>query len=117
MELTFRNGALSDATVRVYAGGTSTEIAAGRTYMGAKTNPKVFRVTAGDYDVEVKAIEISGSPTHRFEGVSIEGGGRAERSYDFASGTLRLGAVQGGELVDVTLGVKSAESERVYGRR
>lgn len=40
-----RNGELSDASVRVYHAGTNEQVAAGRTYRGAKTNPRKFRIT------------------------------------------------------------------------
>ncbi len=113
-----RNGARSDATVRVYVAGTSDQVAAGRTYTGEKSNPKTFRITAGNYDVEVKCIEITGGPEHRFEGVAVEPRGRAERSHEFVSGTLKVGALQGegGELVDATIYVLDFASGKAVGQ-
>ncbi len=111
-----RNGALSDATVRVYVAGTSDQVAAGRTYTGEKTNPKTFRITSGDYDVEVKSVEITGGPEHRFEGITVEPGGRAEHSHEFTSGTLKVGAVQGSELVDATTHVVDLASGKPIGQ-
>ena len=108
-----RNGELSDVTLRVYVAGTNEEVAAGRTYKGEKTNPKTFTLTSGDYDVTLKAIEISNAPTHRLTGVTIEPSGRSEHSHEFQSGTLRLGATKGGELVDATLGIKAEDGKAV----
>ena len=52
-----RNGAPSDATLRVYRAGTNDEVAAGRTYTSERSNPKRFELSAGTYDVLVQAIE------------------------------------------------------------
>ncbi len=111
-----RNGELSDATVRVYVAGTGDDVAGGRTYVAARTNPATFRITAGDYDVEIGSVEISSKPKHRFTGITVEPGGRAERSHDFVSGTLEVGAVQGAELVDATIRVISVETGKPVGQ-
>jgi Ca-activated chloride channel family protein len=111
-----RNGALSDATVRVYVAGSRDEVAAGRTYTGAKTNPASFRITAGDYDVEIGSVEISSKPEHRFAGVTVDPGGRAERAHEFVSGTLKVGAAQGGELVDATARVVDLATGKPVGQ-
>ncbi len=111
-----RNGELTDATVRVYVAATGDEVAGGRTYVADRTNPATFRITAGDYDVEIGSIEISSKPKYRFTGITVEPGGRAERSHDFVSGTLKVGAVQGGELVDATIHVISIETGKPVGQ-
>ncbi len=111
-----RNGALSDATVRVYVAGTRDEVAGSRTYTGEKSNPTTFRITAGDYDVEIGSVEISSKPRHRFEAVAVEPGGRAERAHEFVSGTLKVGAVKGGELVDATCYVVDATTGKSVGQ-
>jgi Ca-activated chloride channel family protein len=98
-----RNGALSDATVTVYVAGTREVAASGRSYTQPTHNPKVVRVTAGGYDVEVASVEIAGGPERRVEGVEVGPGGRAEVAHAFRSGTVRIGTVRGGELVDATV--------------
>ena len=105
-----RNGALSDATVRVYVAGTRDQVAAGRTYTSASSNPIEFRVTAGDYDVEIGSVEIKGASRHQLSPIAVEPRGRAERSHEFKSGTLKVGAVRGAELVDATTYVVDAAS-------
>ena len=110
-----RNGELSDAAVRVYKAGTEEEVDASRTYTGERSNPTVFRLTPGVYDAVVKSVEISGDAEHRFEGVELEPGGRAERAHDFASGSLAAGAVAGEELVDAVVRVVDAASGKEVG--
>lgn len=113
-----RNGVLSDATVNFLLAGTKTSAAAGRTYRSAESNPKVQRLTAGTYDVEISSVEIANKPTRRWEGVVVEPGGRVELAHEFVSGTLRIGAVRAGELVDATVSIRDAETrEAVDGSR
>ena len=112
-----RNGALSDATVNVFVAGTKQNIARGRTYTKQRTNPHVFQLTGGTYDVVVKTVEVDGRPEHRFSNIHIQGGGgRVEHSHDFASGMLQVGAVHAGALVDVTVQIRNAEGAVAQGR-
>ena len=72
-----------------------------------RTNPHVFQLTGGTYDVVVKTVEVDGRPEHRFSNIYIQGGGgRVEHSHDFASGMLQVGAVHAGALVDVTVQIR-----------
>jgi len=115
-----RDGALSDALYSVYVAGTRDLAASGRTYRGADSNPKRVRITAGGYDVEMGALEIAGKPMHSFGRVEVAPQGRVELAHDFTSGTLRVGAVRGSELVDATVRVvdqatgKAVDSSRTY---
>lgn len=111
-----RNGQLSDATVNVYKSGTRENVARGRTYTSANSNPKVFKITPGEYDLIIKSVEISGENKHEFKVVAVEAGAKTERAHDFASGTLKIGAVHKEELVDATLNVVNAETNEPVGR-
>lgn len=111
-----RNGALSDATVVIYSAGTQEQVGAGRTYANESSNPRSFELTAGTYDVEVKAIEIGGDPKHRFEGIAVEPGGAIELAHDWSSGILKVGAVRDGELVDATVNVLSVQRNASEGQ-
>ncbi len=53
-----RNGMVSRAGLRVYIAGTTTEVAAGVTYASSSSNPHVFTMTAGTYDVLVRPGEV-----------------------------------------------------------
>ncbi len=100
-----RNGEPTDATVHVYAAGTRREAAKGRTY----SRPRSFTLTAGSYDLSIKALGVAGGPTFTIKDVAVEGQARVERSHDFASGGLRVGAVAGGELVDAVVYIAPVE--------
>lgn len=68
----------------------------------------VLELTAATYDVVVRSVEIAGRPEARFENVSVRGSQRADRTHEFSSGTLRIGAVAGGELVDAVVQIRDA---------
>lgn len=109
---TTRNGELSDATITVYNAGTKEHVSSSRTYRSSTTNPKIFKITPGAYDILIGAIEISSKPEHLFENVIVKGAKKVERSFDFASSTLKIGAVNAAELVDVVVRVINAESNK-----
>jgi Ca-activated chloride channel family protein len=111
------NGALSDATVSVHPAGQPAQAAAGRTYNAATSNPKVFRVPPGVYDVRVKALELANDNAHVFEKVEVKAGGRAERTHALASGVLKIGATQGGALIDAAVNLKDAAGQPAKGGR
>ena len=102
-----RNGELSDATIAIFQPGTRTQVAGGRSYRDAKTNPAVFAVTTGAYDIQVGSVEIEGADARRFEKVEVKAGERVERKVEYQSGDVLIGARQAGKLVDVTLAVRA----------
>lgn len=106
-----RNGKLSDASIIVYVSGTTQQVASSRSYIAAASNPRVFRIEPGKYDVLLKSIEISGDPTVRLTDVVVDGGEQVKRTHDFSSGTLRIGAVNGGQLVDALVNVVGSENK------
>ena len=117
--LVTRNGALSDATVQAFAPGQRAAAAAGRSYTGASSNPRVFRLPPGRYDVSVKALEVSGAPERRYEGVVVTAGGRAEVEHAIQSGEVKIGAARGAQLLDATVQIadsagKSVDASRTY---
>ena len=105
-----RNGKLSDATINVVATSTKTTVASGRSYTDAKNNPRVFEITPGNYDLVIKSVELSGEVEKKIEGVVVKSGARTDHAYEFSSGTLRLGAISGGALVDATVQIVDAVS-------
>jgi Ca-activated chloride channel family protein len=107
-----RNGALSDATVNVTVGGTSDRVAGGRSYTSETHNPKVMRLTAGTYDVEVRSVEIAGDVRRSTTGVVVPPQGRVQVDYALESGTLRIGVQRSGKLVDATVHVHDAATGR-----
>jgi len=105
-----RNGALSDATVNVYRAGTKEQVAGGRTYRASTSNPRILELTAGTYDVRVGSVEIKSAPVAEFPGVTITGGERTDLTHEYTSGTLKVGAMQAGALVDAVVAVRQADS-------
>jgi len=101
-----RNGALSDATVTVHRAGAKEQVAGGRTYVSATSNPRMFELGPGSYDVRTRALEIADAPEVTFTEITVESGARAERSHDFPSGTLVVHATSADKGVDATVSIR-----------
>jgi Ca-activated chloride channel family protein len=118
--LVTRNGVLSDATVMAYVSGTRQQVASGRSYRSANSNPRRFALTAGLYDVVVGSVEIAGAPGHRWDEVRVGPGETVSLEHDLPSATLRVGARRGDALVDATIWIqdtatgKEADRSRTY---
>ncbi|MDJ0918030.1 MAG: VWA domain-containing protein [Woeseiaceae bacterium] len=115
--LVTRNGQLSDATIRVLSRSDRRQVAAGRTYVAATSNPRVLSVPAGSYDIEVKSVELKGSVEQRFENVVIAGGEVTELQHDYKSGTLSVEARRADALIDAVVQIYDADGRSVTGRR
>ena len=115
--LVTRNGRLSDATVRVLSNVDGKQIAAGRTYVAATSNPRVLTVPAGTYDIEVKSVELKGDTGHRFDDVVVTGNERTDVQHEYSSGTLNVGVQRDGALIDAVVQVYDAGGSSVVGRR
>lgn len=113
-----RNGALSDATIRIYKKGEKQTSAQGRSYHKADTNPAKYRILPGLYDIEIASVEIGTKPSVRYENQLLNGGVVATLSHNFESGELKIGAMQGSTLIDAVVQIyrneKSVESGRTY---
>lgn len=105
-----RNGRPSDAVVQVYASGKAEVVASGRT--SASNNPFKFRLLPGSYEVAVKSTEISGGPELRLTNVVVEGAKQAKQTADFSTGSLRVGAVNNGTLVDAVVSVTNLTTRK-----
>jgi Ca-activated chloride channel homolog len=105
-----RNGKPSDAVVQVYALGKSEVVAAGRT--SVNSNPFMFRLLPGKYEVVVKSTEIAGGPGLRLTDITVEGAKQIRRTADFSTGTLRIGATSGGQLVDAVVSVTNLATNK-----
>lgn len=115
--LVTRNGSLSDATVRVLSNADGKQVAAGRTYVAATSNPRVLTVPAGTYDIEVKSVELKGDTLHRFEDVVVTGNERTGVQHEYASGTLSVKVQRDGTLIDAVVQIYDAGGHSVVGRR
>jgi Ca-activated chloride channel homolog len=99
------DGKLTDVVVTVNRAGTSESVGGGRTYEAAETNPRVLPLAAGDYDVVVIAVNLSGAPRIRFDGVKIAAGQTVEKLADFSAGELVVEVVRNGKASDAVIQV------------
>ncbi len=112
-----RNGELSDAVYNVLVAGTREEAAGGRTYTGPKHNPARVTITAGDYEVEVRSVEIEGETRVALGRLKVEPGGLTELSHEYSSGTLEVKVHRSGTLTDSTVQLYDAGGKVVDGAR
>lgn len=111
-----RNGALSDASVRIARPGEDASVDAGRTYNHASSNPSVFRLTPGVYAVTIESLEVAGAPSRTWEELVVRPGERTEVAHDYPSGELAIGVVDGDTLVDATVNVSRDGATVAAGR-
>lgn len=106
------DGKLADAVVTIRRAGTTVDVSSGRTYAASDTNPRVLPLPAGDYDVMVRAVDLAGGPSQQINHVKIGDGETVEKTVDFSSGTLRVGAVRGGQLIDAVVAVTNLDTRK-----
>lgn len=110
------NGEPVDTLVRVTSRGE--DVAAGRTYTGPDTNPRVFGLPAGVYDIEVAPVRVQGALPVRFPDLALAAGDAVERTADFSAGELAVRVTRNGELSDATVNAyRAGTRERVAGGR
>ena len=95
-----RNGELQDVAVKIEPVAGGRELGA-RTYARAETNPRTIPLAAGRYRVRAASLGIKGAAEQTFE-IEISEGARVERTIDFSTGVLTIGATRNGALSDVT---------------
>lgn len=95
-----RNGELQDVALRVTPSAGGRELTA-RTYKSAETNPRTLPLAAGRYRVQASALGIRGADERAFE-VEIAKGARVERTLDYSTGRVSIGATRNGQRSDVT---------------
>ncbi len=104
-----RNGKPSDAVIQIFPAGENEAVANGRS---SSTNPFKFRLLPGRYEAVVKSNEIAGGPSIKLTDINIEGAGQLKRTADFSTGTLRIGATRGSELVDAVVVVTNLSTNK-----
>ena len=114
---TTAEGRLQDTTIRVTDLASGEEVAAGRTYVSAETNPRHIPLDDGKYRAEVKAVQINGAPKFEFE-FEISEGSRVERTFDYSAGEVSVKVTRNGELDDAVVTIRpKGERRRVAGGR
>ena len=99
-----------DATIHIKDPDTGEQVAKGRTDTSSKSNPKVFDLDPGMYDIEVSAVKIVGKPSQEFTGIELTGEESVEKIAQFSSGVLKVGAVQGDVFVDSIATIKDSRT-------
>lgn len=97
-----------DALVTVKDGESGQEIARGRTYVNSDTNPKVFELVPGEYDVEVTALGIKSKPVITYDNVEIKASEIVEETARFTSGVLKIGALDGKKFEDAIVTISDS---------
>jgi Ca-activated chloride channel family protein len=92
---------LVDARIKIIDTATGSVVATGRSYTSESSNPRLFTLTPGTYNVEVEAVEIEGiGRTQTFEGLIVEENKEVASEHLLESGVVLIGATSSGELVD-----------------
>ena len=103
----FNNKTLWDASIRVLSNNKS--IATSRTY--AKS--RAIEVDPGTYDVRINAMKVDG--TAKFftvKNVEVKANATQVVEHNFQTGIIRIGVRSGAELVDATLRIFAADTEK-----
>jgi|APTNR8051073442_1049403.scaffolds.fasta_scaffold02485_2 Ca-activated chloride channel family protein len=108
--LVTENGILSDATVTILKMGTKERVAGGRSYTRPETNPAIYRIVPGTYDVEIASVKIEGRPVVRIEKQVLASGATLSLAHDYATGELKIGAFQGQDFVDAAITIYSKKT-------
>lgn len=114
-----RDGELVDTRVALFAAGNSEELYAERSYTGEKTNPIVFKVPSGKYDLVATIIGKRGITPIKITDIAVTEEVQ-EKVVDFTSGSFRLKVTALGEPHDAVVRVadantgKQIESGRTY---
>ena len=103
-----KNDELVDALVHVSPSGSKEVVAKGRTYTGEETNPRVFPLEDGEYDILVHAVRLKGEVKQLFETVAVSAGAVVEKIADFSAGELAIQVTRNGTLSDATVQVYEA---------
>lgn len=95
-----------DARIKIIDTATGTVVATGRSYTSESSNPRLFTLTPGTYNVEVEAVDIEGSGrTQVFEGLFVEENKEVASEHFIESGITMIGVTSSGELVDAMVRV------------
>ncbi|MBR9922310.1 MAG: VWA domain-containing protein [Bacteroidetes bacterium] len=107
-----RNGELVDCSVTIIQAETDVEIAGMRTYKDPSTNPALFHIPAGTYDVRAEIVRGSGVIPQTQKSVVVPEATGKDVIFDFSSGWLALTVTDGEELHDAAVKVIPAGEKR-----
>jgi Ca-activated chloride channel homolog len=109
---TYHQKNLLDAIIKVYKPGESNELLFARTYTDPSTNPRILKLTPGNYRVEVMAVRLDGKPTQYIENAEV----RSDTSFhtvDFTTGTVEILVTNNGNLSDASIQIIHSNTNKV----
>ncbi|MEM8929611.1 MAG: VWA domain-containing protein [Acidobacteriota bacterium] len=100
----------ADVVIRV-ADAEGTEVAIGRTYTSAETNPRAIPLPAGSYRAQLKPVGLKAATEELFE-FEIADGETVEKHLDYSSGELVLRVRKNDQPMDAVARVVRADTEQ-----
>ncbi|GJM16227.1 MAG: hypothetical protein DHS20C13_15540 [Thermodesulfobacteriota bacterium] len=101
---------LVDANISIKNTNTGENVTAGRTYPKSKSNPKVFELTPGTYDVVVTALKMNTKSSKEFESIELKAGDTIEEIVQFPRGTIKVSTTQSEENIKAVVRVKDPKT-------
>lgn len=102
-----KDGELHDAAIKIYPQGDSKPITSSRSYANEKTNPAMFNLLPGQYDVEVIPL---GTNVHAMweRNIEVKEAGPDTIEFDFTAGEVSILTTSNGDLWDCTVAIYPA---------
>ena len=97
---------LVDSTITILNSRTGERVSSVLTYPQSKSNPKVFILTPGSYDITVTAGKMSTKPSKEFTAVELAAGQTIEEIVQFPRGVINVSATSSGENIESTVRIK-----------
>ncbi|MCB0703920.1 MAG: VWA domain-containing protein [Saprospiraceae bacterium] len=107
-----RNGELIDCAVVVTQKGREKDVAGMRTYGHPETNPALFNIPGGTYDLEVSVVGQRGIALQYKEDLVVSETELNEQVFDFSSGFLEVTVTSGGALHDAAVKILEHGSKK-----
>ena len=109
---------LADASVYITTPGEGVDVGGGRTYTGEETNPRLFALEEGVYNVRVTGVGFKGDVNREFEAVSVISGDTTKLVADYSTGEVSVKVMRNGVLSDAVIRIDVPEtSENIAGGR
>jgi Ca-activated chloride channel family protein len=109
---TMLDGKWLDASVRIYKNEDKHEVAAGRTYEQAETNPRIFHLEPGVYTIEVLPVRIEGQEALRYTDILLTAHDTVIKKIEFEQGRVQVLVTRKGALSDATIQLFPKGSKR-----
>lgn len=109
---TTAEGKLLDCAFKVFKKGSAEEVAVGRTYSAATTNPRVLLLPTGNYEVEVTALAMDGRPIQKINNIDITGPDTLKKEVDFGQASIEILVTRNGALSDATISILPAGGKK-----